>query len=66
MAAVTTANVPVFLLISIVFCVQRGLGILVSQHWDRGDVKSINRCLGVASFIGSGKWIHDVTRGYEI
>jgi len=33
MAAVTTANVPVFLLISIVFGVQSGLGILVSQYW---------------------------------
>ncbi len=54
MAAVTTANVPVFLLISIVFGVQSGLGILVSQYWGKGDVKSINRCLGVASFIGSG------------
>ena len=32
MAAVTTANVPVFLLISIVFGVQSGLGILVSQY----------------------------------
>ena len=54
MAAVTTANVPVFLLISIVFGVQSGLGILVSQYWGSGDVKSINRCLGVACFIGTG------------
>ena len=54
MAAVTTANVPVFLLISIVFGVQSGLGILVSQYWGSGDVKSINRALGVASFIGTG------------
>ena len=54
MAAVTTANVPVFLLISIVFGVQSGLGILVSQYWGSGDVQSINRALGVASFIGTG------------
>lgn len=54
MAAVTTANVPVFLLISIVFGVQSGLGILVSQYWGKGDVKSINRAIGVASFIGAG------------
>lgn len=54
MAAVTTANVPVFLLISIVFGVQSGLGILVSQYWGKGDVKSINRAIGVASFIGTG------------
>lgn len=54
MAAVTTANVPVFLLISIVFGVQSGLGILVSQYWGKGDLKNINRALGVASFIGAG------------
>jgi len=54
MAAVTTANVPVFLLISIVFGVQSGLGILVSQYYGKGDSKSISRALGVASLIGSG------------
>ena len=54
MAAVTTANVPVFLLISIVFGVQSGLGILVSQYWGKGDTRSINRAVGVASFIGAG------------
>lgn len=53
MAAVTTANVPVFLLISIVFGVQSGLGILVSQYWGKGDLKSINRALGVACILGS-------------
>lgn len=54
MAAVTTANVPVFLLISIVFGVQSGLGILVSQYWGKGDVQSINRAVGVASMVGTG------------
>lgn len=54
MAAVTTANVPVFLLISIVFGLQSGLGILVSQYWGKGDLRSISRALGVASFIGTG------------
>ena len=54
MAAVTTANVPVFLLISIVFGVQSGLGILVSQYWGKGDTRSINRAIGVAAFIGTG------------
>ena len=54
MAAVTTANVPVFLLISIVFGVQSGLGILVSQYWGKGDAKSVSRALGVASLVGAG------------
>jgi len=53
MAAVTTANVPVFLLISIVFGVQSGLGILVSQYWGKGDIASINRALGVAAILGT-------------
>ena len=53
MAAVTTANVPIFLLISIVFGVQSGLAILVSQYWGKGDLKNINRALGVAVFLGS-------------
>ena len=52
MAAVTTANVPVFLLISIVFGIQSGLGILISQYWGKGDLKNINRALGVSSIIG--------------
>lgn len=53
MAAVTTANVPVFLLISIVFGVQSGLGILVSQYYGKGDTKSLSRALGVASILGT-------------
>ena len=54
MAAVTAANVPVFILLSIVFGVQSGLGILVSQYWGKGDLKNINRAIGVATFIGTG------------
>jgi len=54
MAAVTTANVPVFLLISIVFGVQSGLGILISQYWGKQDLRSISKALGVAAAIGTG------------
>ena len=53
MAAVTTANVPVFLLTSIVFGFQSGLGILVSQYWGKGDEKSVSRALGVSALLGS-------------
>ena len=52
MAAVTAANVPVFLLISIVFGVQSGVGILISQYWGKRDLKSLSRAIGVASFLG--------------
>ena len=52
MAAVTAANVPVFLLISIVFGVQSGVGILISQYWGKKDLLSISRVIGVAAFLG--------------
>ena len=52
MAAVTAANVPVFLLISIVFGVQSGVGILISQYWGKRDLTSISRVIGVAAILG--------------
>ena len=52
MAAVTAANVPVFLLISIVFGVQSGVGILISQYWGKKDLPSISRVIGVAALLG--------------
>ena len=54
MAAVTAANVPVFLLISIVFGVQSGVGILISQYWGKKDLPSISRAIGVAAMLGTG------------
>ncbi len=54
MAAVTTANVPVFLLISIVFGVQSGVGILISQYWGKKDLDNISRAMGVAAYLGVG------------
>ena len=54
MAAVTAANVPVFLLISIVFGVQSGVGILISQYWGKKDLESISRAMGVAAYLGVG------------
>ena len=52
MAAVKTANVPVFLLISIVFGVQSGVGILISQYWGKRDLTNISRVIGVAAILG--------------
>lgn len=54
MAAVTAANVPVFLLLSTVFGFQSGLGILASQYWGKRDTVNISRALGVAAFLGAG------------
>ena len=41
MAAVTAANVPIFIMQIVVFGFQSGLAILVSQYWGRGDVDNI-------------------------
>ncbi len=54
MAAVTAANVPVFLLLSTVFGFQSGVGILASQYWGKGDTENISRALGVSCFLGAG------------
>ncbi len=54
MAAVTAANIPVFIMTSLVFGLQSGLGILVSQYWGKRDVRNINRAMGVAAGIGGG------------
>ena len=50
MAAVTAANVPVFIIQLMIFGFQSGMAVLVSQYWGRGDTASINRCLGVALY----------------
>ena len=54
MAAVTAANVPVFIIQVVIFGFQSGMAVLVSQYWGRGDTDSINRCLGVALYAVTG------------
>ena len=54
MAAVTAANAPIFLVQVIIFGVMSGLTVLVSQYWGKGDTGSINRCMGVAMYVGVG------------
>lgn len=52
MAAVTAANSPIFLVQVIIFGLMSGLTVLVSQYWGKGDTDNINRCMGVALYIG--------------
>ena len=54
MAAVTAANVPVFIIQIVIFGFQSGMAVLVSQYWGRGDVDNINRCMGVALYAVTG------------
>lgn len=48
MAAVTLANIPLFVVQLFIFGVQSGSSILMSQYWGKQDMESINRVLGVA------------------
>lgn len=54
MAAVTAANVPVFIIQIVLFGFQSGMAVLVSQYWGRGDTENISRCLGVALYAATG------------
>lgn len=54
MAAVTAANVPVFIIQVVIFGFQSGMAVLVSQYWGRGDTDNINRCMGVALYAVTG------------
>ena len=48
MAAVTLANIPLYVVQMFIFGVQSGASVLISQYWGKQDRESINRVLGVA------------------
>lgn len=48
MAAVTLANIPLFVVQLFIFGVQSGSSVLISQYWGKQDMEAINRVLGVA------------------
>ena len=54
MSAVTVANVPIFIIQLIVFGLQSGSSVLISQYWGRGDRESINRVMGIGFMIAGG------------
>ncbi|MBQ2178456.1 MAG: MATE family efflux transporter, partial [Oscillospiraceae bacterium] len=54
MSALTVANVPMFILQLVVFGLQSGSSVLISQYWGKGDRKSINRVLGIGIFVAGG------------
>ena len=51
MAAVTLANIPLFVVQLFIFGVQSGSSVLISQYWGRQEMESINRVLGVAMWV---------------
>ena len=56
LAGVTLANIPVFVVQLMMFGIQSGSSVLISQYRGKGDMKAINRVMGIgmyaAGFIG--------------
>lgn len=51
MAAVTLANIPIFVILLLIFGLQSGASVLNSQFWGRGDTDSINRVIGIGIYV---------------
>ncbi|MGN0969092.1 MAG: MATE family efflux transporter [Oscillospiraceae bacterium] len=51
LAAVTLANLPITVIQFVVFGIQSGSAVLISQYWGKKDLDSINRVVGVAAFV---------------
>lgn len=51
MAAVTLANIPLFVVQLFIFGVQSGASVLISQYWGKENMEAINRVLGVALWV---------------
>ena len=54
MSAVTVANTPIFLMQLLLFGLQSGSGVLISQYWGKGDRENINRVLGIGLYAAGG------------
>lgn len=54
LAAVTIANIPVFMIQLIIFGLQSGSSVLISQYWGKGDTDSINRVIGIGWYAAGG------------
>lgn len=54
MSAVTVANTPIFIMQLLLFGLQSGSGVLISQYWGKNDRESISRVLGIGLFAAGG------------
>lgn len=54
LAGVTLANIPAFAMQLLVFGIQSGSSVLISQHWGKGDIDTINRVVGIGFYIAGG------------
>lgn len=53
LAGVTLANIPIFVVQLMMFGLQSGSSVLISQYWGKGDHRSINRVMGLAMGMAS-------------
>lgn len=51
LAAVTLANIPIFVIQLVIFGLQSGSSVLISQYWGKGDTDSINRVIGIGCYV---------------
>lgn len=51
LAGVTLANIPIFVVQLITFGIQSGSSVLISQHWGKKDLDTINRVLGIGYMV---------------
>lgn len=54
LAAVTLANLPISVIQFLVFGIQSGSSVLISQYWGKRDTGAINRVVGVSAFAAGG------------
>ena len=54
MAAVTLANIPIFVIQLMTFGLQSGASVLISQFHGKGDERSINEVLGIGFYVAGG------------
>ncbi len=54
LAAVNLANIPIFIIQLIIFGLQSGASVLISQFWGKGDRASINRVMGISCYVAEG------------
>ncbi|MEG2138860.1 MAG: MATE family efflux transporter, partial [Oscillospiraceae bacterium] len=51
LAAVTVANIPIFVILLLIFGIQSGSSVLISQHWGKRDTDTINRVIGIGIYV---------------
>ena len=51
LAAVAQANLPVFVIQLVIFGLQSGSSVLISQFWGKKDTDTINRVMGIGCYV---------------